>query len=255
VLTNDAGSSLTVTRVGTPAHGTATIAPDGSWTYTPPVGWGGTDTFTYTATDGSGQTTDATVTVRVDPPTPPAATDDTATGVRDQPTTLTELTNDTPGDNLAWDLTTVRLTAPGTGLPVSTVTVPGEGTWTVEPGQVRFTPVPGFHGDAHLGYQVTNTAGQTVRATMTVTYPPMSQLTAPPVVVVPTSTAPTAPTAPAAPTAPHPAGLVVTVTVKSGGPAGLATTGADPYSALLLAFSLVVAGMALSVGRRRLRRD
>ena len=52
------------------------------------------------------------MTVRVTPPTPPAAVDDTATGVRDQPTTFTELTNDTPGDHLAWDLGTVRLSTP-----------------------------------------------------------------------------------------------------------------------------------------------
>ena len=238
VLTNDAGSDLTVTDVGTPAHGTVTIAPDGSWSYTPPLGWGGTDTFTYTATDGEGQTAQATVTIRVTVPAPPTAADDTATGVRDQPTTVTELTNDSPGDNLAWDLTTVRLTDPVTGLPATTVTVPGEGTWTVEPGQVRFTPVAGFHGDAHLDYEVTNTAGQTVTATMTVTYPPLS---APPIVVVPTSVTPTTPTAPPP---------VTTTTTGRGGPAGLATTGADPFPALLLAFSLVVAGVALSRFRR-----
>ena len=250
LLANDAGSALTVTHVGAPAHGTVTVGPDGSWAYTPPAGWGGTDTFTYTATDGSGQTTDATVTIHVTPPTRlAAAADDTATGVPGQPVTLSELTNDTPGDHLGWDLTSVRLTDPVSGLPVSAVTVPGQGTWTVEPGQVRFAPVAGFHGDAHLGYQVTNSAGQTVTAILTVTYPPLSQLSAPPILTVAT------PVASTTPTVRRPTSLSVTVTIRSGGSAGLATTGADPVSALLLAFSLVGAGVALSLGRRRLRRD
>ena len=130
-----------MTAVGTPAHGTVTIAPDGSWAYTPPTGWGGTDTFTYTATDAAGQTAGATVSIHVAPP-------------------------------------------------------------------------------------------------------PVSLLAAPPVL-----------TSAATPTVRRPTSLTVTVTVRTGGSAGLATTGADPVSALLLAFSLVGAGVALSVGRRRLRRD
>ena len=81
LLANDAGSDLTVTVVGTPAHGTVTVGPDGSWAYTPPPGWGGTDTFSYTATDSAGQTAGATVTVHVTPPVQLAsAADDHATG-------------------------------------------------------------------------------------------------------------------------------------------------------------------------------
>lgn len=254
VLVNDAGTSLTVTAVGTPAHGTATIAPDGGYAYTPPVGWGGTDTFTYTATDGSGQTTTATVVVRVTTPVQLAhAFDDTATGVPDQPTTLNELFNDSPGDNLAWVVPSVRLIDPVSALPVSTVTVPGEGTWTIDAGQVVFTPVPGFHGDADLDYQVTNTRGQVVTATMTVTYPPppISTLAAPVLTVTVTTTTPAAVT----PTVRRSTALTVSITTHGGTSASsLATTGTDPVVGLLGAFSLVGAGLALTMGRRRLAR-
>ncbi|WP_456845632.1 Ig-like domain-containing protein [Cellulomonas sp. P5_C6] len=254
VLVNDSGSDLEVTAVGPPAHGTVSIAPDGSWAYTPTPGWGGTDTFTYTATDSSGQTTDATVTVHVTAPVQLAhAVDDTATGVPGQPTTLPELINDVPGDNLAWDPTSVQLLDPVSGLPVSSVTVPGEGTWTVDDGEVVFTPVPDFQGDAHLDYQVTNTAGQDVTATMTVTYPPppISTLAAPPVLQV-TVTVPAGTPATPKPAA-HPTTVKVTVRISGGAhPTSLAHTGSDPVTGLLVAFSLVGAGLALAVGRRRL---
>ncbi|MEZ0448758.1 Ig-like domain-containing protein [Cellulomonas sp. ICMP 17802] len=261
VLVNDAGSDLTVTAVGTPAHGTVTVAPDGSYTYTPPAGWGGTDTFTYTTTDSAGQTSDATVTIHVTAPVQRAhAVDDTATGVPGTPTSLTELVNDVPGDNLAWDPASVLLRDPVSGLPVSSVTVPGEGTWTigtgVSTGTVVFTPVPGFQGDADLVYEVTNTAGQTVTATMTVTYPPppISTVAAP--VLQVTVSVPAAPPAAAAPAARAPSTLRVSVRIggRSGHADSLATTGADPVTGLLVAFSLVGAGLALAVGRRRLTR-
>ncbi|WP_315097117.1 Ig-like domain-containing protein [uncultured Cellulomonas sp.] len=227
ILANDSGSGLTVTGVGTPAHGTVTVHADGSWAYTPPAGWGGTDTFTYTATDSAGQTAVATVTVQVATPVQVAsAADDHAAGTAGAPTVLAELVNDAPGDHLAWDLATVQLVDPVSGLPVASVTVPGEGTWTVEGGHVRFTPVDGFTGAAHLGYRVTNTAGQTVTATMTVTYP--ARPSAPTTGTPPTATSTVAPRA-----------------------AGLATTGADALAGLLVASALVAAGLGLRGGRRR----
>ena len=36
-----------------PHHGTLTLNPDGSFTYTPDPDFVGTDTFTYTASDGT----------------------------------------------------------------------------------------------------------------------------------------------------------------------------------------------------------
>lgn len=75
VLGNDTPSSgLTVSNWGTPGHGTLTsAAADGSFQYTPNTGWYGTDTFTYTATDGS-QTSSATVSIVIPQGTPPAIT-------------------------------------------------------------------------------------------------------------------------------------------------------------------------------------
>ncbi len=60
--------------------------------------------------------------------------------------------------------------------PVATLLVPGEGTWAVQlDGTVTFTPAPGFLTDpAVVRYQVTDTTGDTVAASITVTYLPLA---------------------------------------------------------------------------------
>jgi VCBS repeat-containing protein len=52
---------------GGPAHGSVTVNPDGSYTYTPNADWAGTDSFTYQVSDGNGGVTTATVSVDVAP--------------------------------------------------------------------------------------------------------------------------------------------------------------------------------------------
>lgn len=62
------GDTLKVMTIGLPratAHGTVTIAEDGSFSYTPDAGFAGLDWFDYTASDGFGGTSEAVVTVRV----------------------------------------------------------------------------------------------------------------------------------------------------------------------------------------------
>jgi PKD repeat protein len=68
VLANDSdidGDSLSVTTVGTPSHGTAVKNGDNTITYTPSVNYNGSDSFTYSITDGNGGTATATVNVTV----------------------------------------------------------------------------------------------------------------------------------------------------------------------------------------------
>ena len=49
--------------------------------------------------------------------------------------------------------------------------VDDQGTWTIRDGRVVFTPRDGFTGTTFVGYVVTDSAGQTVTATVTVTFP------------------------------------------------------------------------------------
>jgi VCBS repeat-containing protein len=70
VLTNDTdpntGDTLTAKVATTPAHGSLTLQPDGSFTYTANTGYVGPDAFTYIATDSRGlASTPATVSITV----------------------------------------------------------------------------------------------------------------------------------------------------------------------------------------------
>lgn len=65
------GDPITYELVAAPAHGTATVSPAGSATYTPTPGFAGTDGFTFRATDGSVASSPANVVVGVVPPAAP----------------------------------------------------------------------------------------------------------------------------------------------------------------------------------------
>lgn len=85
----DAGTTLTVASprpVSGPSHGTLSLKSNGSLTYTPNAGFSGTDSFTYKATDGTANSTAATVTITVKDTIKPRVLDPTsplagATGV------------------------------------------------------------------------------------------------------------------------------------------------------------------------------
>jgi len=62
--------NVAVTITGQPTGGTATIAPDGTYTYTPRANFSGTDQFAYTLTTtdaGPARTASTTVTIQVSP--------------------------------------------------------------------------------------------------------------------------------------------------------------------------------------------
>ncbi|MFL5909819.1 MAG: Ig-like domain-containing protein [Gaiellaceae bacterium] len=67
----DVGDTLSCAIASSPAHGTATVAPDcSSGTYMPSAGYTGPDSFTYTATDNHGAVSNAaTVSASTDWPT------------------------------------------------------------------------------------------------------------------------------------------------------------------------------------------
>jgi hypothetical protein len=160
VLANDSGSDLTAAKVTGPSHGTLTLNSDGSFTYTPTVGYVGSDTFTYTATDQYGRTsTPATVTVTVAlPAAPTAVADNVSTPVS---TTLTVaaagvLANDS-----------------GTGITVTSNTQPTHGTVTVNAnGSLTLAPTPGYSGPDSFQYTIADSFARTSTATVTVTITP-----------------------------------------------------------------------------------
>ncbi|WHT01339.1 tandem-95 repeat protein [Vibrio parahaemolyticus] len=142
-----------------PAHGTVSVNPDGSVTYTPNDNYHGEDTFTYIVTSG-GVSESAIVEVNVTPVNDaPVAKDDTAITDEDTPVTIDVLSNDTDVD--------------GDKLSIQSATVPeAQGKVEIVDGKLVFTPAENFNGDAEITYTVTD--GQlTDEAKVTVTVNPV----------------------------------------------------------------------------------
>ena len=138
VLDNDS-SGLTVDGHTPPSHGTVTIAADGSFTYTPTGGFSGNDSFTYSAHDASNSPSNALVSIAVDPV---VATDFLTTPAGTAVHTNV-LTNDI-----------------GTGLTVTQVNQPSNGTLTITPsGALTYVPNSGFTGNDFGSYEVTDSSG------------------------------------------------------------------------------------------------
>ncbi len=126
-------------------------------------------------TPGNDPNNDNSTTAIVITANPPVTTDDMVTGVTPgAPIIVSVLTNDTPGTS-AIDITTVELVEPGTGNPVTSVTIPGQGTYTVDvaTGVITFTPIPGFSGTpTPVDYTVKDVNGVISNpSTITVTVP------------------------------------------------------------------------------------
>jgi CshA-type fibril repeat protein len=152
----------TVTVVGGPAHGTATVDPaSGAVTYRPAPDFNGTDTFTYRVCDRSGLCDTATVTVTVRPVADaPVARNDAVSANQDTATAIDVLANDSDSDG-DLDAATLRI-----------VTGPGHGRATVDAGgrgTVRYTPDPAYHGPDRFVYEVCDRTGACARATVTIT--------------------------------------------------------------------------------------
>ena len=135
------GDPITLTDIGTPTNGTATLNPDGTVTYTPDTGFVGEDTIPYTIEDGEGGTDTGEIIVTVDDPanTPPVAVNDTTSTPLDTPITVTPLANDSDPD--------------GDPLTVGSIGTPSSGTAVLNPdGTVTYTPEPGFEGTVTIPY-------------------------------------------------------------------------------------------------------
>jgi PKD repeat protein len=173
VLGNDSdvdGDNLTVTGASA-ANGTVAVNSNGTLSYSPTNDFHGTDSLSYTISDGAGGTDSANVTVSVTPVNdPPVAANDTATVAPDSTAnTLTVLANDSDID--------------GDALTVTAATA-ANGTVSINPdGTLSYSPTSGFVGTESLGYEISDGAGASAAATVTVAVtaidePPVAGFTA-----------------------------------------------------------------------------
>ena len=173
VLTNDSdpqGQPLTIVSTTPPSNGVISVndggtpadPSDDTITYTPNVGFLGTDTFTYTIQDSDGNQDTATVTVIVADQVPDAV-DDRAVTPPSTPVAIDVLANDSDPQNQP--LTIVSTTPPSNG----SVVIDDGGT----PGDpsddtITYTPNPGFTGTDTFTYTIQDPDGNQDTATVTV---------------------------------------------------------------------------------------
>jgi hypothetical protein len=165
VLANDStlpdlGESLSIAAVSVPAHGTAVI--NGTViTYQPAANYRGSDSFTYTVSDGGGGTDTATVAITVvnvnDSPT---AANDTFSVLQSSGTNaLGVLSNDSSAPDSGETLTIIGLTTAANG----TVAITGGGSG------LTYTPSPAFTGTDGFTYTISDGNGGTATANVAVT--------------------------------------------------------------------------------------
>jgi hypothetical protein len=167
VRSNDADideDPLSVDAVTQAAHGAVAVVtsgPDaGKVTYTPSADYVGSDSFTYTISDGHGGTAVGTVTVAVTGVNDaPAATNDTATTGLETAVVLDVRSNDTDPD--ADPMIVISVGAPANG--TAELLTSGAGA-----GLVSYTPNAGFIGADSFTYAITDGNGGTATATVMV---------------------------------------------------------------------------------------
>ncbi|MCO5330719.1 MAG: Ig-like domain-containing protein [Ilumatobacteraceae bacterium] len=158
VLGNDTVDGVpTVGLVTNATHGTLTLNADGSFSYTPMLGYHGTDTFVYDITDGDLTVTalppSATVTITVGSNQPPVAVNDSITAITAVGTAIPVLANDSDPD--------------GDPLSIVAVTQGLKGTVVIDGNQVRYTPLSGATGSDSFTYTISD-GEATATATVTV---------------------------------------------------------------------------------------
>ena len=159
VLENDRDPNndpLRISDTTPPENGNITPNADGTMTYTPDIGFAGTDSFSYTVCNDYGICDTATVAVTVENGLP-VARDDSASTPPDTPVSVPVLISDTDPNNHP-----LRITEISRG--------PENGTVAYTPeGMVVYTPNQGFIGTDTFEYAVEDGHGGTDTAFVTIT--------------------------------------------------------------------------------------
>ena len=162
VLANDVdadGDPITLTSFTQPANGTVTENPDHSLHYVPALNFHGTDTFTYTVSDGRGGSDTATVTITVTPVNDaPVAANDSRTTPEDTPFSASVSATDVDGDTLTFSVV---------GAAPAGLSFNANGSYT-------YTPPANFHGTVSFDFKANDGTVDSNTATVTITVTPVN---------------------------------------------------------------------------------
>jgi hypothetical protein len=165
LLVNDTdpnGLALSVTGVSAGVNGVANYnATTKAVTFTPTTGYNGPASFTYAIADTAGGTASSTVSLTVKAPQPLVATNDTGFSTNSNTALAINasqlLSNDTDPNGLT-------PTISGVSAPVN-----GTVAYNATAGVVTFTPTTGYTGAASFTYAITDAAGGTGSALVSLT--------------------------------------------------------------------------------------
>ena len=164
VLANDVdsdGDTLTASLASQASNGTVTLNSDGSFTYVPDDEFSGTDSFTYTVSDGTVESDAVTVSLTIEEVLdPPTAVADSYQVSEDSTLTITAasglLANDTDPDS--------------DSLTVSVSDSPANGTLTLNSnGSFTYVPDADFYGTDTFTYVASDGTNSTSETTVTIT--------------------------------------------------------------------------------------
>ncbi len=174
VLTGDTdteGGALTVTGVGSAGNGQVAVQPDFNVIYTPDANFFGTDSFTYTISDGGGATDTGTVTVEVTSVNDAPEPDDEAVTVQeDTALTIDVLDGDEDVDGDALSISGFEQGALGS------VSRDDRGDGDPTNDRLTYTPDANAFGADSFTYVVDDGNGGSQTATVTVTITPVNDL-------------------------------------------------------------------------------
>jgi VCBS repeat-containing protein len=160
VLGNDTdvdGDVLSASVTAVPAHGSLSLASDGSFTFVADPGYAGSDSFSYAVSDGLSSDT-ATVTITITNGTP-VAVDSSWSTSQD-----TALVASAPG------LLAGASDADGDPLSAVVVTLPAHGSVTIDPsGSFIYTPSAGYVGPDAFTFAASDGVTTSAAATASVT--------------------------------------------------------------------------------------
>lgn len=168
VLANDTdveNDPLSAILVNDVSNGTLTLNGDGSLSYDPDLNFNGTDSFTYMANDGTGDSTEATVTITVNPVNDlPVGVDDGYT--TDEDTTLVVAASGVLGNDIDVD---------GDALTAVLVNDVSNGTLTLNSdGSLSYDPDLNFNGTDSFTYKASDGTGDSGDTTVLITVNPVN---------------------------------------------------------------------------------
>ncbi len=165
VLVNDIdidGDTLSISSFGQGLNGLV-VQEGNSLRYTPDNNFYGTDSFTYTISDGMGGTSSGTVNVTVNPKSDtPQAFDDTGVVDEDKTVLIDVLLNDIDVD--------------GDTVSLNGFTEALNGTVTQEGDSLRYEPNDNFYGSDSFTYEISDGNGGIATATVNITINPINDL-------------------------------------------------------------------------------